>query len=122
MSTSQSVYPPHVADKCVALLCEQQGSAQPAAKHLMAARFLMLYGYVEKRADGATKSASFSVQSPDMPRFYYQVDLHSETCNCGYFMRKQRPCKHLYAVVLTLIAQYKLGIRPSALQPYRRSR
>lgn len=122
MSTPQSVYPPHVADKCVALLCEKQGSVTPSARYLTAARFLMLYGYVEQRAGGATKNISFVVLSPDTPRFYYQVDLRSETCTCGYFLRRQRPCKHLCAVVLALLAERKLGIRPAPVQPQRRDR
>jgi hypothetical protein len=83
---------------------------------MTAARFLMMHGYVETRTDRGTNGTSFAVLSPDTPRFYYAVDLRSETCTCADFLRTQRPCKHICAVVLTLLAQRRLELLPRTQQ------
>jgi SWIM zinc finger len=112
MNTSQSVYPPAVVDKCVELLCSHHCGLQPTTERLTTARFLMMFGCVELHDGKGWKSARFAVMSPDTPRFYYAVDLRSETCTCADFLRYQRPCKHMYAVVLTLLAWRRLGFIP----------
>jgi len=112
MTTNGSVYPSALADKCVELLCTRHRSLQQAASYLTAARFLMMQGYVQPQDGKHWKSACFAVLSPDTPRFYYAVDLRSETCTCADFLRYQRPCKHICAVVLTLLAQRRLGFVP----------
>ncbi len=112
MTIHASVYPPAVADKCVALLCERQQGLRPAPSSLTAARFLMMHGYVEQPS---RKSACFAVLSPDTPRFYYAVDLRAESCTCADFLRTQRPCKHIGAVVLALLAQRRFGFTPQTV-------
>ena len=112
MNTPTSVYPPAIADKCVELLCSRYRSLQHPTERLTTARFLMMQGCVELRGGRGWKSARFAVMSPDTPRFYYAVDLRSETCTCADFLRYQRPCTHLYAVVLTLFAWRRFGFNP----------
>jgi hypothetical protein len=112
MTTNRSVYPSAIADKCVELLCARHHGLQNATSYLTAARYLMIQGYVEPQDGKNWKSPRFAVLSPDTPRFYYAVDLHSETCTCADFLRYQRPCKHICAVVLTLLAQRRLGFTP----------
>jgi SWIM zinc finger len=112
MTTNGSVYPSAVADKCVELLCTRHHGLQQAASYLTAARYLMMQGCVEPQDGKNWKSACFAVLSPDTPRFYYAVDLRSETCTCAYFLRYQKPCKHIFAVVLTPLAQRRLHFTP----------
>jgi SWIM zinc finger len=112
MNTPTSVYPPEIADKCVELLCSHHSGLQHTTECLTTARFLMMFGYVEPHDSKGWKSARFAVMSPDTPRFYYAVDLRSETCTCADFLRYQRPCKHMYAVVLTLLAWRRFGFIP----------
>ena len=119
MNTVGSVYPSAVADKCIALLREKCSLMDHPEKSLSAARFLMMHGLVE--VPGRTPIC-FAVLSPDTPRFYYQVNMQAEACTCEFFLRTQRPCKHLYAVVLTLLAQRQFGYRPSAVPQKARGR
>ena len=109
MTANQSVYPSALADKCVELLCARQSHVQYAAVYLTAARYLMMHGYIEPQDGGNWNSARFVVLSPDTRHFYYAVDLRAETCTCAGFLRYQRPCKHICAVVLTMLAQRRLG-------------
>ena len=112
MTTTGSVYPSALADKCVELLCARQRYLQPVSSYLTAARYLMMHGYVEPQDGKNWKSGCYAVLSPDTPRFYYAVDLRSETCTCADFLRYQRPCKHICAVVLTLLARQHLAFAP----------
>src|SRR5205823_2844390 len=107
---------------CVKLLCAHLRDSQPCAACLTAARFLMLHGYVEKAACAVNNPAQFIVPSPDTPRFYYSVDLRCEACTCADFLRYQRPCKHIYAVALTLLAHRCFGCSLPAAQPKARGR
>ena len=116
MTTTRSVYPSAIADKCVEMLCARHPDLQNRASFLTAARYLMMHGYVERQDGQAGKSARFAVLSPDTPRFYYAVDLRAETCTCADFLRYQRPCKHICAVVLTLLAQRRLELMPRTEQ------
>ena len=122
MNTVESVYPSAVADKCVELLCARQRNLQLMSSYLTAARYLMLHGYVEPQDGKNWKSGRFAVLSPDTPRFYYAVDLRSETCTCADFLRYQRPCKHICAVVLTLLARRRLGCTPRTAQAKARAK
>lgn len=114
MNTARSVYPTAIADKCVESLGSRVCSLQIAPSSLTAARSLMMQGLVEPQDGQNWQGPRFAVLSPDTPRFYYAVDLHSETCTCADFLRYQRPCKHICAVVLTLMAQRRLGLVPRA--------
>jgi SWIM zinc finger len=110
MTTNRSVYPTAIADKCVALLCARQPNQQNMASFLTAARYLMMHGYVEMQDGQSRNGARFVVLSPDTPRFYYPVDLRAETCTCADFLRYRRPCKHICAVVLTMLAQRRFDV------------
>ena len=112
MNTVESVYPSAVADKCVELLCARQRNLKLVSSYLRAARYLMMHGCVVPQGGKNWKRARFAVLSPDTPRFYYAVDLRSETCTCADFLRYQRPCKHICAVVLTLLARQHLAFAP----------
>ena len=112
MTTNRSVYPTAIVDKCVDLLCARQPHLQEKASFLTSARYLMMHGCVERQDSQSKNCAHFAVLSPDTPRFYYEVDLRDETCTCAGFLRYQRPCNHMYAVVLTLFAWRRLGFIP----------
>jgi SWIM zinc finger len=114
MNTSQSVYPSALADKCVALLCTRQRYIEEDTPALQAGRYLMILGLATLRDGQNWQSLRFAVLSPDTPRFYYAVDLAVETCTCADFLHTQRPCKHLYAAALTLLARRSPGLRADA--------
>src|SRR4051794_780979 len=110
MTIPESVYPSAIADKCVALLCEHEPALQAKPRFLSAARFLMIGGFVARRPDAPCQNAaSFVVQSPDTPRYYYSVDWPTESCSCAAYLRLQRPCQHILAVALTILAHYHFG-------------
>src|SRR5438105_2743473 len=116
MNTGGSVYPSFVADKCVEFLCSRHCSLREATAHLTAARFLMMHGYVLPQAGKSWRTTLFMAMSPETPRFYYSVDLRSESCTCAEYLRYQRPCKHILAVVLTLLARQQIGLMPCRAQ------
>jgi hypothetical protein len=109
MNTVQSVYPSALADKCVVLLCSCQRYIKEDTPALQAGRYLMMLGLVTPRDGQNWQSLRYAVLSPDTPRFYYEVDLAFEVCTCADFLRTQRPCKHLYAAALTLLARRSFG-------------
>ena len=122
MNTVQSVYPSALADKCVDLLCSRHPTVQNAASSLMAGRYLMMQGFVVPRDGRNWQSLRYAVMSPDTPRFYYDVDLAIEVCTCADFLRTQRPCKHLCAAALTLLARRSLGLMPKVARAKRRTK
>ena len=87
-----------VADKYVELLCAGHRLLLQAAASLAAARYLTMQGLVAPHDGKNWKSAYFAVLSPNISRFYYSVDLRSEACMYGDFLRYQRPCWHICAV------------------------
>ena len=122
MNTSKSVYPTALADKCVEILCTQHQNLAQAAAFLAAARYLMAHGYVVPDSGKRWQGALFAVLSPVTPRYYYAVNLRFETCTCADFLRLQRPCKHIGAVVLTLLARHRLGLTSPAKVANRRAK
>ena len=122
MNTVQSVYPSALADKCVDLLCSRHPRVQNAAASLLAGRQLMIQGFVVPRDGRNWQSLRYAVMSPDTPRFYYDVDLAIEICTCADFLRTQRPCKHLCAAALTLLARRSLGLMPKVARAKRRTK
>jgi hypothetical protein len=105
MNTDRSVYPKVLADKCVELLCARQPRLQHHRACLAAARDLMMHGCVQPHDRTRWKGTRFAVLSPQTAHYYDAVDLHAETCTYADFLRTQRPCSHICAVVLTLIAR-----------------
>ena len=122
MNTVSSVYPSALADKCVALLCARRPSMSESTPGLQAGRYLMMHGFVAPRDGQNWQNLRYIVMSPDTARFYYDVDLACEACNCADFLRTQRPCKHLYAAALTLLAHRRFGCTLPTDQPKARRR
>src|SRR5437773_38456 len=112
MNTDGSVYPSFVVDKCVEMFCPRHFCLKVTAVDMTEARYLMMRGKVQPLDGRSWRTTQFAAMSPDTDRFYYTVDLRSESCTCAYYLREQRPCKHVLAVVLTLLARQRLGRMP----------
>src|SRR4051812_32936287 len=122
MNTSKSVYPTALADKCVEILCTQHRNLEYAEAFMSVARFLMVHGYVVPNSEKSWHGTLLAVPAPATPRYYYAVDLRFETCPCAEILRLQKPCKHIGAGVLTLLARQRLGLVSPAKVANRRAK